>query len=144
QGPSLDLRLLHEIELGSELDLVGQRRLPVGERHVPVEAELGPVDRRLELEDDALASVGVGDRPGDRARQLDRLLDALDRDDVAELAAEGASEIVDLESDRGMNRVQSPGSERQTLPGVRRGAHLLSSLSALQLTPQATIARECC
>ena len=62
QEPSSRLRLLDEEELGRELDLVGQGRLPVGERDVPVDAELGAVDRRVELHRELLVPGVVGDR----------------------------------------------------------------------------------
>src|SRR5205807_1545534 len=63
---------------------------------------------------------------------------------LMEFAPEVTGEVPDLESDRGMNRVQGPGPDRQALPGVSRDGHLHSSLSAIQLTSQATVARKDC
>jgi len=58
------------------------------------------------------------------------------RSDLAELPAEGTGEVVDLEADRGMDRVERPGPHRHRLPGVCRNAHLHSSLSPLYLSTQ--------
>src|SRR5207244_9941056 len=58
------------------------------------------------------------------------------RSDLAELPAEGAGEVVDLEADRGMDRVERPGPHRHRLPGVCRNAHVHSSLSQLYLSTQ--------
>src|SRR5207244_9623908 len=80
RGPSSLLRLPQEVEIGRELDLVGQSRLPVRKRHVPLDAELGAIDRGLELETDPLAPIWIRDRICDRARQLDRPFDALELD----------------------------------------------------------------
>src|SRR5205814_7307873 len=79
RGPSSRLRLPHELELGSELDLVCQAWLPVRQRRVPVDAELVSVDGCLQLQPETLAPVWVGDRIGDRPDQRGRPLDALDR-----------------------------------------------------------------
>src|SRR5437870_12729773 len=74
------LRRLEELKLGDELDLVREGRLAGRERVVPVDPERGAVDRSLELEAEALVPVGIGDRVADRARELDRMGLALDRD----------------------------------------------------------------
>src|SRR6185295_5188557 len=70
---------LDEVELGRERYVVRESRLTRGERVVPVEPEARAVDLALELQPDALAAVRIRDRVGDRAVELDRLLDATDR-----------------------------------------------------------------
>src|SRR3954452_17410253 len=76
----IDLRGLDEVELGGELDVVRERRLAGRERHVPVETEIGAVDGDLEREVQPLVPERVGRRVGERAAELDRAADALDRD----------------------------------------------------------------
>src|SRR5436305_9101808 len=53
------LRLLRELEVRQQRDLVGQRRLATRERVVPVDPEPRAIDLRLELEAEALPAVRV-------------------------------------------------------------------------------------
>src|SRR6185503_9179763 len=55
---SMSLRL-HQVQLGGQRDVVRERRLAVRERVVPVNAELRPVDRRLELQPEARAAERI-------------------------------------------------------------------------------------
>ena len=74
----------------------------------------------------------VNARDVGRAREDRSLLGHVEvRGDLPELSTESAGEIVDLESDRRMDRIQGKGPDRQRLPGVCRDAHLHSSLSTL-------------
>ena len=57
------LRLLDQLELGDELDVVADREAAGRKRRVPVEAERRPVDDRLELEAEA-RRVAESRRPG--------------------------------------------------------------------------------
>ena len=51
--------------------------------------------------------------------------------DLAELAAERAAHVGDLEADRGMNRVEVPGAGRQGLANLGRSHCCATSLSPL-------------
>src|ERR687885_632831 len=96
------LRLLHEEELGDEGDLVRERRLAARERQVPVEPEGGAVELRLEREAEAVASVGVGQRLGRAAGQLDRERHALDRDLAANRQLLAAVDLARGEAELGV------------------------------------------
>src|SRR3954467_12503091 len=69
----IELRLLDELEVGDQRDLVLERRLTARQGVVPVHAELRAVDGRLELDAEALIPVRVVLRLRDRAADLDRL-----------------------------------------------------------------------
>src|SRR5207253_10951530 len=49
--------------------------------------------------------------------------------DVPEVSAEGPDQVADLEADRRMDRIESPGAGGDSLPGCCRDGHLHSSLS---------------
>src|SRR3954454_20034989 len=79
------LRPLHELQVRDQGDLVLEGRLAARERGVPADAELGPVDGRLELDAEADAAERVVLRGRDRPAGLERLGVALHR----QLAADG-------------------------------------------------------
>src|SRR5215216_4893446 len=83
----IDLRLLRELQLDDDRDLVGEGRLTARQRVVPADAELVAVDLRLGLQAEARAAVRVVDRVGDDAGDLDGLGVALDRDLAVDLDA---------------------------------------------------------
>src|SRR4051812_12147198 len=83
----IELRLLRELQLDDDRDLVGEGRLTARQRVVPVDAELVAVDLGLSLEAEAGAAVRVVDRVGDDAGDLDGLGVALDRDLAVDLDA---------------------------------------------------------
>src|SRR3954463_16455242 len=76
----IELGVLRQLQLRDDRDLVREGRLAARERVVPAGAELVPVDLRLELQAEAGAAVGIVDRVGDDAGDLDGLCVALDRD----------------------------------------------------------------
>src|SRR5438128_11638781 len=106
------LGLLHEEELGYEGDLVRECGLAARQRQVPAHAEGGAVELRLEPEAEPLAPVGIRQRLGRAAGQLDRLRHALDRD----LAA-NRQLVAGLDLARGE-------AELRVAPGVEEGGPL--------------------
>src|SRR5437870_123310 len=79
----IGLRLLglHERELGDELHVVPEVIATALVRRIPADAVVVAVDRRLELQAEALAAERVGRRRvGDRALEPDRLGLSLDRE----------------------------------------------------------------
>src|SRR5712691_10300869 len=77
----LGLLRLHERELGDELHVVAEVVAAALVRRIPVDAVGGAVDRRLELEAEALAAERVDLRcVGDRALEPDRPGRPLDRE----------------------------------------------------------------
>src|SRR4051794_13194418 len=81
----IELRLLRELHVGEDRDLVRQGRLTARQRVVPADAELVALDLRLELQAEARAAVGILERVGDDAGDLDGLGVALDRDLTVDL-----------------------------------------------------------
>src|SRR5215212_6370107 len=81
----IELRLLRELQLGDDRDLVGEGRLAAGQRVVPVDAELRAVDLGLELQAEARAAERIVERIGHDAEDLDGLGVALDRDLTVDL-----------------------------------------------------------
>src|SRR3954454_13553306 len=76
----IELRLLRQLQVDDDRDVVRQSRLAARERVVPADAELRTVDLRLSLQAEAGAAVRVVDRVRDDAGDLDGLGVALDRD----------------------------------------------------------------
>src|SRR3954471_21167729 len=76
----IELRLLRQLQVGDDRDLVGESRLATRQRVVPADAELVAVDLRLELQAEALAAERIRERVRDDAGDLDGLGVALDRD----------------------------------------------------------------
>src|SRR5829696_2946126 len=71
---------LHELELGRKGHVVRECGLARRKRVVPGQAELRPVDRRLELHAEALTAEGICDRIADGAAELHRLRMPLQRE----------------------------------------------------------------
>src|SRR5437868_12842820 len=81
----IELRLLRQLQVDDDRDLVRQGRLAARERVVPTDAELRAVDLGLELQAQAGAAERVGERLGVDAGDLDGLRVALDRDLTVDL-----------------------------------------------------------
>src|SRR5688500_6159354 len=66
---------LYQREVGGDEDVVCEHRLAGRQVGGPVDPVVAAVDRRLDVDAEALVAVAVGDRPRDRATDLDGLRD---------------------------------------------------------------------
>src|SRR4051812_31013461 len=81
----IELCLLRQLQVGDDLDLVGEGRLAARQRVVPADAELRAVNLGLELQAEAGAAERIVESVDDRADDLDRLAVTLDRDLAVDL-----------------------------------------------------------
>src|SRR3954453_14120959 len=81
----IELRLLRQLQVGDDLDLVREGRLAARQGVVPADAELVAVDSCLELQAQAGSAERVVERLGVDAGDLDGLGVGLDRDLTVDL-----------------------------------------------------------